>query len=92
MIFSIEVKGCLVGFKVVLLPFASIIFFFKPVILEVVTAFFCTVTEIVLLIPLFSVTVIFAFQAFFCAVIFPFWDTFTIFVLLDFHEATESPF
>ena len=57
----------------------------------VVTFFFWTVTEIFFFSPLFSVIVIVALPVFFCAVSFPDFDTLTIFVLLDFQEATLSP-
>ena len=68
------------------------ILFFSPVIFVVFTVVFCTVTGIFFESPLFSFTTTVALPARFCATNLPVLETFTTFVLLDFHDNTESPF
>lgn len=90
MILSLLVIGLRTGFRVRVLPFFTVTFDFRPVILDVATLEVCTLTVTVAFFPLFSVTVIFAVP-FFTALIVPFLSTVAIFLLLevqDFHGVT----
>ena len=96
MIFSWLVRGLRMGVSVRRSPFSSVRRFFTPLKDLVFTVPFWTFTVIFLDSPLFSVTVIFAEPVRFMAVMVQVPSdvpvTFTILVLLDFQEATESPF
>ena len=90
------VIGATTGFNVKVFPFFTSTFEDGSFREEAATAPFCTLTLIDFFKSLFKVMVIVALPVLLCAVIvqvpFVFPDTFTTFVLLDFHDFTESPF
>lgn len=91
MIFWVDVMGVMSGLSADLLPAFNVAFLGSPEIFTVLTVPFWTRTLTVAFFPLLRVTVRIARPVFLCALIFPDFVTFTIFLSLERQDLSLSP-